>query len=171
MAAGLALPDRICNRRSCDHCPRLLIPAIELLDARHELRRGLSCRQRLPLERTELRRYIRLVNSQVINHNRQKEGLFVRKGSHLGFVNGEVPFNAKEATPWRQSPARNERHEQGALANAAAQFRFPVIAQLKLVAVEEDINTRRLEGALDFFGGSFVLAGVAQEHSTGFGWF
>src|SRR5664279_5896171 len=70
--------------------------------------------------------------------------------------------------PGSRCPAGDDSHEQRALANATAQFRFPVIAALEIVAVEEDVNARGFQSVLDLLGRNPVLAGVAQEHSAGF---
>ena len=148
---------------------RRLQEAFYLLD---KLRRGLAPGQAGPLRLQE-----RLGDAGggfagvVDDHGKKKRHAL---GQQMGAFDGQFPFEPEVAFPALIALAGDDRHEEGALLDLAADLLVPDIAAAQLAHVEPDLDPKGAQGVGDPAGRVSILAGIAEKNRFlqwfGHGW-
>jgi hypothetical protein len=127
-----------------------------------ELGRGQRFRQPGPLHAHEFLRHEGVVFARLVDHDRQDERHAARHVARA--VGGLTPFPAKIAFRPALGDGGDERKEEDAIPDLAADFLVPGVAAPQFALVEPDLDAGPAQGLGHDRGGAGVLAGVAEEN-------
>ena len=85
----------------------------------------------------------------------------------MGAFDGQFPFEPEVAFPALIALAGDDRHEEGALLDLAADLLVPDIAAAQLAHVEPNLDPEGAQGIGDVASRVRILAGIAEENRFG----
>ena len=108
--------------------------------------RSLPAGQARPLHRAKKVGNYRLLIAGAVDHNRHEEGLLL--GQVMGALDGELPFASKIALEPFLRVLRDDRNEQRAFTDLAADLLVPQVSAAQLALIEPDLDTGGAQPAL-----------------------
>jgi hypothetical protein len=104
----------------------------------------------------------RLPIASAVDDDRQEEGLLL--GHVVGTLNRELPFVPEVALEALLRVPGDDRNEQRAVVDLAADLLVPGVPASQLALIEKDLDAGSLQRLANLLSGLRVLRGVAQKY-------